>query len=359
LAEGYNRKQNKDRVADYLIELNKGILFDELSTNYMKKAGVTDILTGVPVPITADAADELNSYTIATGMARVIGADNDFRYKDRYIEYLERTFGDNVTKAIISEGAKAGGSGDYETACAYFRAALLIEPGSRDALYLYGRALKDAYELESTLGEHGREDYIGNFKAESLEAFEILTMSHPDFYMGYYFLGYAYANLGMYTKAELTWETFMDLTEDGTPAEGVHEDDLKDLRDEISERLESLKDPVIIEQGVNLILSGDYIRGKEVLSRYKEGRYEQWWPLWYYLGIAETGTGNAGAAIEAYKTALKYSPSNIEVMTELVSVAEAIGDDETADKYRGKIRIVQLNMELEKEDLQTMEGETK
>ena len=37
-------------------------------------------------------------------------------------------------------------------------------------------------------------------------------MIHPDFAMGYYFLGYGYANMGLYTKASLTWESFIELT---------------------------------------------------------------------------------------------------------------------------------------------------
>ena len=58
----------------------------------------------------------------------------------------------------------------------------------------------------------GRE-YIGRYKAESLDAFERLTLKKPDFDMGFYFLGYGYLNLGLYVKAKLTWETFMELSE--------------------------------------------------------------------------------------------------------------------------------------------------
>ena len=77
--------------------------------------------------------------------------------------------------------------------------ALFVDPDSADALYCYGRACRDAYEK----GEG--EEYVGRFKAESLEAFEKLTLKKPDFDMGFYFLGYGYLNLGLYVKAKLTW----------------------------------------------------------------------------------------------------------------------------------------------------------
>ncbi len=38
------------------------------------------------------------------------------------------------------------------------------------------------------------EEYVGRFKAEALEWFEILTEVHPKFAQGYYYLGYAYLN---------------------------------------------------------------------------------------------------------------------------------------------------------------------
>ena len=324
-----------DRISKYLISLNKGILFDELSDRYLRSAGVRDVLKGVPVPVAAGMGEELSNVTLALGMARVIGADNDFPYKEQYLAYIRRSFGEDFIKVIISEGAKRGSSGDYEIAAMLFRAALIMDPESRDALYLYGRACKDAYEIETQ-----DEEYVGNFKAESIEAFELLTMLHPDFDMGYYFLGYGYANLGLYAKAELTWRDFMRLSLDDPQAE--------ELRDEIGARLRSLEEPVRIEQACNRILSGDYLSGLEVLKEYTETGYADWWPLWYHIATAESALGNADAAIAAYRRALSLSPSNTAVMAELADVCEAAGDQANADKYRNKIRIVMQNIEDER-----------
>ncbi|MBR0373251.1 MAG: tetratricopeptide repeat protein [Mogibacterium sp.] len=328
--------RGRDRISEYLIDSNRRVLFDELSERYLRSVGAEDLLSGVPVPVAAGLGEELSNATVALGMARVIGADNSFPYKAQYMEFMRRTFGENVVRAIVAEGAKLGGSGDYEVAAMMFRAALLFDPKSQDALYLYGRACKDAYEIETQ-----DEAYVGNFKAESIEAFELLTMLHPDFAMGYYFLGYGYANLGLYAKAELTWKDFMRLTEDGAG-------EADDLRDEIAGRLKSLEDPVRIEQACNMILGGDYLTGRNTLMEYADTDFANWWPLWYHIGTAEAALGNAAAAIAAYRRALALTPSNTALMQELVEIYDAVGDAENAAKYRRKIEIIANNIENER-----------
>ena len=330
------QKSKQDRIAKYLQDLNGGILFDELSDKYLKDAGVFEILHGIPVPIAAGVGDELTTLTIAFGMARVIGADTNFEYKDNYISYIKYIFGEDASKALIAEGAKYGQSRKYEVAAMFFRSVLVFDPKSRDALYLYGRACKDAYEQEKE-----DESYVGSFKAESLEVFELLTMIHPDFAMGYYFLGYGYANMGLYTKANLTWKTFIELT----AASGDTE--VEELRSEISERLDTLEEPVKIEEGVNCVLSGDYMGGLDILSKYKDGKYRDWWPLWYYMAVCAASLGEAESAIDYYKQALIYSPSSTDIMEELASVYTAIGDQVNALKYINKIDIVNNNIEQE------------
>lgn len=319
-----------------------GMLFDELSDAYLDKAGVKDIIGGVPVPVNPGEDGELSTLSIALNMARVIGGDSSYPYVEQYLRYIRHICGDDAVKVIISEGAKAADRGAFELACMYFRAALAIDQKSLAALFLYGRACKEAYEREAAEAEEGfsdtnaaelSESYIGSFKAESMEAFELLTMLHPDYDMGYYFLGYAYLNLGLYTKAQLTWETFMKLHEDQD-----------ELREEIEERLTALSEPVLIEQGCNKVMSGDYQGGLDILNKYTEGSYSPWWPLWYYIGVAESALGNTEAAISSYKQALVYSPSNIEVMNELVALYQAVGDAEGAEKYSRKIEIVQNNI---------------
>ena len=47
---------------------------------------------------------------------------------------------------------------------------------------------------------------------------------------------------------------------------------------------------------------------------------------------------------------LKLSPSNIDAMKELVDIYSSDGDEKNAEKYRNKIRIVEGNIELDRQD---------
>ena len=330
---------NSDRISKYLTHLLDDMIFDELAKDYLKRTGTSDFMLGVPIPVGNSNVSEVDTLKIAHNMAKVIGCDPHFPYQKEYIKFLNIIFDGNADKALISEGAKSGELANFELSCAYERAALLIEPKSRDALYLYARACLDAYQS----GEN-TEEYTGLFKAESLEMFELLTMIHPDFELGFYYLGYSYANLGLYLKAKLTWEEFIDLTEGS-----INTDTIKQ-REEINERLYHLKDPVLIEQAINEILRGNYSYGKNELAKYVNSSYAEWWPLWYYLGIAESALANYEPAIQYYKKALNFSPSNLDIMKELVEIYEAISDEDGAKKYRKKIEIIEKNRMEEASD---------
>jgi tetratricopeptide (TPR) repeat protein len=170
-------------------------------------------------------------------------------------------------------------------------------------------------------------------------------MMHPDFAMGYYFLGYAYLNMGLYLKAQLTWKDFLRLSSgSGTDSDITDDDMMASLRDEISQRVEELSDPVEIERGCNMIMSGDYQGGKAVLDDHREGRFAAWWPLWYYLGTAESALGHSSEAAECYKRVLQISPSNTDAMEELAAIYAMSGDEENASKYRKKIEIVRSGL---------------
>ncbi|MBQ6583011.1 MAG: tetratricopeptide repeat protein [Mogibacterium sp.] len=365
MSENNSQLTISDKIKKYLVPFMSGqILFDELSDSWLRRAGLYECLHGVAVPIRLDENQELTTLSIALGMAQVIGADPEFRYAESYLAAMRKLFGPGMTRILVSEGAKAGSSGDFEQACVWFRAALLLEPLQRDALYLYGRACSDAY------GQEGKdEEYVGNFKAQSIEVYEVLTMAHPGDAIGFYHLGYSYLNLGLYLKAKLTWEEFLRLSDktqdDPSEAPGDTEtadaasvsfmaaipaEEMRNMREEVRERLARLDDPVVIEQGVNRVLSGDYQGGLAILEPYRDSPYHQWWPLWFYLGAAESALGRADAAIADYRRALQLSPSNTDIMRELIALYEATGDFGTAETYQKKIGVVQAGILAEQED---------
>lgn len=331
-------RNREDRICEYLLHHLNNYLFDELSEKYLKKTGLDDILAGVPIPVKKDEINAVSTETIAKGMAFVIGCDPKFKYTDNYISYIFRVSDKSFAYALVAEGVENARKNEYEHACINFRAAMLLDPENVDALYCYGRACKDAYEN----GEN--EDYVARFKAESLESFEEVTLCRPDFAEAYYFLGYGYINLGLYIKAKLTWDEFMKLSSD------------EEKKQEIQERLDSLNEPVEIEEGYNLILSGKLDDGITILEKYTDGKFKDWWPLWYYLGVAYSCIEEPKQAEEHLKRVLKLSPSNSEAMTELVNVYEKLGEEEMAEKYRKKIKIVAENAEKDRAEAMKERG---
>ena len=333
----------EDRISKYLSAINHDMMFAELSSNYLERIEASEILMGIPVPIRSAAGESDGGTTdareIVFDMARVVGGDPFFVYADKYLAFIRHAAGEQAEPMLVAEGARSADNGNFEDACMLLRAALRIEPKSRAALYLYGRVCK---ECQAEAEED--EERAAKFKAEALETFEILTMMHPEFAMGYYFLGYEYLNLGLYLKARLTWQDFMKYSS-GTELETQDMDDdmLAGLRDEIEGRLEELDEPVKIEEACNMIMRGDYQGGKEILDGFREGRYENWWPLWQYLGIAESSLGHNEEAAKCFKKVLQFSPSNTEAMEELAAIYALMGDEEQAAKYREKIKIVRRN----------------
>ncbi|MBQ3107934.1 MAG: tetratricopeptide repeat protein, partial [Firmicutes bacterium] len=205
----------------------------------------------------------------------------------------------------------------------------------QDALFGYATACTQIYEklqepenmAETDEESRAREERCGWFKGESIQLYEDLSFRYPDFAPAWYYLGYAYLNMGLYTKAFLTWKEFL------TKADEAKQ---KDEIEEIKERMEQLEGPMEIEKGCNAIIAGRTGEGIAILEKFKDSKYRTWWPLFFYLGTAYTELGMAQEAIDSYKEVLKLAPSNKDAMVNLAEIYEAVGQDELAEKYRRK-----------------------
>ena len=377
-----------DRIGELLQEHLSEMVFDELSYDYLKRAEVYDILKDIPVPIRKTEMTGLSVLKIAMNMAFVFGCDPDFKYKDNYIKYILKNFDKNFANGMIAQGVDIAQEEKYDEACIWFRAAIQIDPDNANAYYCYGRSLKDCYEKIAQAEETSElvqsdpgvvEDIIGRYKAESIEAFEVATVKNPDLTEAYYFLGYAYLNMGLYVKTKLIWEKYLELAEKDSRSHLTGEADkaLENAMKDVRERMKQLEEPVKIEEGYNLILTGKFDEGIKILKPYteesSEGRFRNWWPLWFYLGTAyrELAKSSEKELLEAepdavakddevvraaYEEALKYylqvlklSPSNKEAMEEVVEIYKFLGDEEKVDKYTKKIAIVTENAEADRE----------
>jgi tetratricopeptide (TPR) repeat protein len=172
-------------------------------------------------------------------------------------------------------------------------------------------------------------------------------------------------------KAKLVWDKYMELS--AAPLSDENAEKMrKEAREDIELRLSQLAEPVKIEEGYNLILSGKFDEGIKVLKPYTEGKYSGWWPLWFYLGSAyrelakasraefeASGEGDASndeVTRSAYEEAAKFftqvlrlDPSNKDSMKELTDIYSFLGNDQMVEKYKKKIDIVTENAEADRE----------
>lgn len=328
---------NTNKISSFLQEENKHIVFNYLSPKFLIKNNL-EFLIDVPIPFGENEHD-ISTLDISFNMARILGADPNFPYLKQYQIYFEKIFGNNALKAFMSFGTKMADEKKCAVAMMIFRCILLLDEENKNGMYLYARICMDIYNLESQKADLGDEELIGSLKAEALKYFEKLTMIYKEFSKPYYFLGYLYLNLGLYNKAKLTWEEFLKLNYEG--------ENVRPQNEEIIERLKSLKEPVNIENAINFILRGDYEQGLSILNKYTESEFSSWWPIWFYLGEAKMGQGEFKEASDYYIKALKYSPSNIDIMEKLVMIFQNTGDREKEKKYQNKINIINENLNRE------------
>ncbi|QIB70078.1 tetratricopeptide repeat protein [Aminipila butyrica] len=325
-----------DRVGPYLTSFLADFVFDELSPEFLKKIGVAELMAGVPVPIRRgelvqiQQGQQLTANQLAENMIWLLGVDPQFKYGEHYLAFLLKLFRQQILDSTLREAQDAAEQGQLKKACIYFRACLRLQPDSLEGLYGYIRVCRDMYL------EGGDEDYVGNLKAETMEYLEVLTLEHPDFGPGYYYLGYAYANLGLYAKAAITWQQYLDRSED------------QEERQEIQERLTQLEGPVKIEDGCNDVLAGRYEEGIFKLEPYEKSSFSSWWPLYYYLGMAHAGLGEHQEAKKSFKHLLTLQPSHVEAMLELAAIYRAEGDLENQKKYTDKVELILSQQEADR-----------
>lgn len=325
-------KVRSDRIGRYFKRYLEKFVFGEFSDEYMLKVGVFDIMRDVPVPLRKGdleifrGGDGVPALHLAENMTWIMGADPHFEFVPNYVDFLKKLFNYKIYEGMLKKGRDAAEKGNLNKACIYFRATLCMNPTYLHGMYSYARVCRAMY-LKSD-----NEEYTGRFKAEAMDYFELTTEAHPRFAQAYYYLGYAYLNMGLYLKAELAWKGFLKLSQN------MHD------RKEIKERLLQIEDPILIEQGCNMVLSGKYNEGLQALEPFFETKYSSWWPLSYYLGVCFGRLGLEEKALESFKNVLTLNPGHLETIEELGAIYELRGDSENEEKYKKKAEIIRKRL---------------
>ena len=180
-----------DRIGKYFRKYLTKFIFVEFSDDFLRGTKVESFMRGVPVPLRKKDVKEfaggggLTPNHLAENMAWIMGCDPQFKHNPAYVQYMLTMFNKKVTEAILKIGRDAAEQQDYDNACIHFRACLCVDPRYLHAMYSYAKVCRALYEASNN------KEYVGRFKAESMEYFELITEIHPRFAQAYYYLGYA------------------------------------------------------------------------------------------------------------------------------------------------------------------------
>ena len=328
-------KLREDRIGRYFRKYLNKFVFVEFSPEFMAKNKAGHLMKGVPIPLRKKEVKEfaggsgIDFLVLAENMTWVMGCDPHFKYTNNYCEILKKLYNYKLYEGMMKEGRDFAERGEMDNACIHFRAALCMKHDYMHAMYSYARCCRVMYENSRN------EEYIGRFKAEALDWFEILTETHPRFAMGYYYLGYSYLNMGLYGKAQLAWQNYLKFGRNG-----------KDRR-EITKRIQQISHPVAIEDGCLKVSAGRYEEGIEILEPYLKSQFNDWWPLHYYLGRGYVQADRISDAVAEFKKVLMTNGSHVETMKELLSIYEVQDDKANIKKYKEKIALIEAAQEEE------------
>lgn len=373
-------------VEDILAEERGSFERVKLSDEFYERLGMTNETLKVPFPMRHEdvqALKQKQEIPASRIIDNLVFACSDTSFDSIYSAYiycLTRMFGDNLAKALIDAGDAYAKRGDY------IRAAIVFDAMKRIMLYIgehseqgpdityeeferfqlriaqevltakfrFAMALHVEYNRiaeslrDDPEDEEEKAEKIRVLKAEVLENLELITNEDPNFYPAYYPLGYAYWNLGQYTKASLCFKKYVELVDeiadDPNRAEDVDRKDIGKQYEFAKENIDELADLVEVEQAINDVLRGAFIGGLDVLQKHeKEESFQKWWPIHFYIAFAQEHLGNIDAAIFGYLKVLRLNASHIASMEGLIRCYENIGDDEKVEKYRTKIGLVKEN----------------
>lgn len=278
----YTEKLNFIELKDYDV-LNLDESFEDVPLPIMSDVLAEGVATG-------EFQNGINLKLILDGLISTIGIDEEFKYKDKYIEILNMT-SENIGDYIFAKGIKFLEEDKEERANIYFRSIKEIDPKHILGMFNYALALErianDNYLKElDNLGEA--------FLKESTLIFETVLDIDEEYPLAYYKLGYHYRNSGKNLKAKLAWEKFLMFTDD-------------DLRkQEVREEILVIEDDVKMETALTYITHNRFEEALEYLLDLV-GRNEQRWDVRYLLGFAYANIDEGEKAIAEYEVALSLN----------------------------------------------------
>lgn len=348
-----------ENLNDYFKDKTKNLSFIEIKPNSYIDINGYEIHEKVPLPIVLDellgeiksgsAYEAIKISSIINGMIFTIGVDPEFEYYDTYKELLFK-YDEKIENYILYNAIKFLKNNKLEEGLVYLRALVNINQKNENALYNYSLALEEKGKKFYEIGMKGKGDV---FLKEARVVLEDITSINPKYSLAYYKLGYYYRNSQQFKKCQIIWQKYMQLGDDPNKIE------------EIRQNLLLIDDCVQYEEGYDNVLNGKPWEGLEKLLPL-EGQYDDWWNLYFMIGLAyrflgeyekakgyfkkvlelkvdqadalnelglcDANLGRFSEAIENFNKAVKKRPNDYEIICNRGMIFIQIGDIEKAEK---------------------------
>ncbi len=282
----------------------------------------------IPIPVkrlanrvTQNDYDDLSVKEMTEGMVAVVAIDPDFRHRE-YYKSLLMGLDEGMSRILTAIAIKHAEENRLEDAFVYFETAIILDASNLDAAY------NKAKVCEALSRETVDTEMAMAWENEAFALMEKLTVDFADFNLPYYHLGFHYSNSGLYKKAELAWEHFIEGSDDENKIM------------EVQEMLIKIRDRIIFDEGYNEVLAGAFETGLEKLLKL-EDENSSWWNLLFFIALAYRNLGKIETAIEYFERVIRIKPDQAESLNELGLCYSIIGNKSESARYFKKA----LNMD--------------
>ena len=288
----------------------------------------------IPIPVkrlanrvTQNDYDDLSVKEMTEGMVAVVAIDPDFRHRE-YYKSLLMGLDEGMSRILTAIAIKHAEENRLEDAFVYFETAIILDASNLDAAY------NKAKVCEALSRETVDTEMAMAWENEAFALMEKLTVDFADFNLPYYHLGFHYSNSGLYKKAELAWEHFIEGSDDENKIM------------EVQEMLIKIRDRIIFDEGYNEVLAGAFETGLEKLLKL-EDENSSWWNLLFFIALAYRNLGKIETAIDYFERVIRIKPDQAESLNELGLCYSIIGNKSESARYFKKA----LNMDPENSEI--------
>ncbi|PLX35081.1 MAG: hypothetical protein C0604_00510, partial [Clostridiales bacterium] len=312
------------------------IVFIELKKDIAIPGKKAVLRKNIPMPIqvkklsdrvSSGDYENLSVKEMVEGMVVLIAADPAFEHNPYYAS-LMKGIDENMDRVITGSAIELAENNRLEDAFAFFETATVLNPSNLDAAY------NKAKVCEALSRETADRELAKAWEKEAFSLMEKLTVDFEDFSMPYYHLGFHYSNSGLYKKAQLSWEHFIENSDDENKIM------------EVQEMLIKISDRIIFDEGYNEVLSGAFETGLEKLLSIEEVN-PSWWNLLFFIALAYRNLGRMDQAVEYFEKVIRIKPDQAESLNELGLCHSALGNLSEAARYFKKA----LNMDPENPEI--------